>query len=73
MKIEQKPTKAGVKAALISLGYTLEAGIFPPALKDVVPAESFTPEDYRWAKYLIYDTDFGGAWDDAAQINLHLC
>lgn len=65
----EKSTKAGVKAALNSLGYFTE---MPEALKTVKAAADFTADEKAFAKYLIYDTDFGGAWNDAAQINMHL-
>lgn len=67
-----KPTKQGVVKALIDLGFSQSVGAFPPALKSVVPAEKATQQEVEWAKYLIYDNDFGGAWDDAEQINMHL-
>lgn len=70
--MKNKPTKAGVKAALLSLGYTNEPDYMPPALLPTMAAATFDAEEMEWAKYLIYDTDFGGAWNDAAQINMHL-
>lgn len=68
MKTETQMTKAGVVAALIVKGYE-QAGMFPEALKSTPPAESFSTEEERFAEYLIWDTDFGGAWNDAEQIN----
>jgi hypothetical protein len=62
-----RPTKAGVKAALIAAGFNH----FPNALKDVKPAPDFTSEDKLFANYLVWDTDFGGAWDDDDEINMH--
>lgn len=62
-----KPTKAGVKAALIAMTYDY----FPAALKDVAPAESYTQEEWEWADYLVYDTDCGGAWDEADQYQIN--
>ena len=67
---ETKPTKAGVKAALIALTYDC----FPVALRDVNPAKEYSKEELEWAMYLIWDTDFGGAWHekDQFQINANL-
>lgn len=67
-----KPTKSGVKAALLSMGYTNEPEYMPPALLSIQSSDSFTGEEMEWAKYLVFDNDFGGAWSDAAQINMHL-
>lgn len=72
MKTDMKTTKAGVVAALISLGYFQDSGPFPNALKTVSPSASFTGAEMEFAKYMIYDTDFGGCWNDANQINMHL-
>ena len=64
----EKPTKAGVKAALILMGYSE----MPNALKRVgIKTGEVTNEEMAFAKYLVYDTDFGGAWNDEAQINMH--
>ena len=65
-----KPTKAGVKAALIALTYDY----FPAALRDIEPAKTFTRDEFSWANYLIFDDDFGGAWaeEDQYQINHNL-
>ncbi len=68
MNTPTKPTKRGVKAALTSLGYDR----FPAPIAAVQAADTFTNEDQAFAEYLIWDTDFGGAWNDAEQINLHL-
>lgn len=67
---EIKPTKAGVKRALQSMGYVSENET-PPTLRGVETAADFTPQDRSFARYLIYDTDFGGAWKDDDQINMH--
>lgn len=61
-------TKAGVKAALISKGYDY----FPKALENIKAAKEFNREDDSFADYLVYDNDFGGAWEDNEQINYHL-
>ena len=65
-----KPTKAGVKAALQSMGYNSQDDT-PPALRGIEAATSFSSEEMSFARYLIYDTDFGGAWNDDDQINYH--
>jgi hypothetical protein len=74
MKIEKimkiQATRAGVKAALVSMGYTSENDT-PRALRGVQASADFTDEDMSFARYLIFDTDFGGAWNDDAQINMH--
>ena len=62
-----KPTRAGVKAALIHLGYDR----FPAIIAASVAAEKFTIEEREFAEYLIHDTDFGGAWNDSKQIAMH--
>lgn len=62
-----KPTKSGVVAALMEQGYET----MPFALRGISPAP-FTKEEWDWSRYLIFDNDFGGAWNDAAQINMHL-
>lgn len=67
----EKPTKSGVAAALASLGYMSTVNDTPPALRNVPLAQTFTAEEMAFAKYLIWDTDFGGAWNDAEQINMH--
>lgn len=72
MKTQVKNTKSGVVAALISKGYSQVSGPFPPPLKAVQPAATFTFEELLFAEYMINDTDFGGCWNDAAQINFHL-
>ena len=64
-------TKSGIVAALISLGFRRDEGAFPPSLKTVVPAASFTAEEMSFAEYMIADDDFGGCWNDAEQINMH--
>lgn len=66
-----KDTKSGVVAALIKLGFE-QAVAFPPALANVTPAASFTTSEMEFAAYMVADTDFGGCWDDAEQINMHL-
>jgi hypothetical protein len=71
MQTKTKPTKAGVKAALKSLGYINTDSDTPPALRGVPVADTFTSEEMDFARYLIYDDDFGGAWSDAEQINMH--
>lgn len=43
----------------------------PPALRGIAPAERATPEEVEFFKYLVADDDFGGAWNDAEQINMH--
>lgn len=43
----------------------------PSALWSVQSSSDFTDEDMAFARYLIYDTDFGGAWNDDEQINMH--
>lgn len=67
-----KPTKSGVVAALNHRGFSQDTGPFPPALKAVPAALHFTANELDWADYLINDTDFGGAWNDSSQINMHL-
>lgn len=67
----KKLTKSGTVAALINFGYETEENR-PPALAGIQPAERFTPKEREFAEYLIHDTDFGGAWNDAEQINMHL-
>jgi hypothetical protein len=66
-----KATKAGVKAALKSMGYN-SVNDTPPALRGIEAAADFNTEEMSFARYLIYDTDFGGAWKDDGQINMHL-
>jgi len=66
--VGQTLTKAGVKAALIAMGHES----FPSALKETVPSKDYIIEEKEFAEYLVADTDFGGAWNDDAQINLHL-
>ena len=66
----KKITKGGVKAALKSMGYN-SVNDTPPALRGIEASADFTYEDMAFARYLIYDTDFGGAWNDDYQINLH--
>lgn len=68
----QTKTKAGVVAALNKLGFNQSEGPFPPALASVPPSETFTAEEMSFAEYMVDDTDFGGCWNDAEQINLHL-
>ena len=65
-------SKAGVVAALNHRGFHAENGPFPEVLKAIAPAATFTNEELEWADYLIADPDFGGAWNDAAQIEMHL-
>lgn len=69
--IQIKPAAAGVKAALISMNYVSENDT-PPALREVEAATQFTDDEMSFARYLIYDTDFGGAWEDSAQLQMHL-
>lgn len=66
--VQIKPTLQGVKAALASLDYILN---IPSALKCVNPADRFNDEELSFAEYLIWDTDFGGAWNDESQIKMH--
>jgi len=66
--IGQTLTKAGVKAALISKGYSE----FPNALKAVDASKNFIREEMEFAEYLVADSDFGGAWNDNQQVNMHL-
>lgn len=61
-------TKGGIVAALLAKGYSPEHGPFPPSLREVQAATVFTLADDEFANYLIHDTDCGGAWNDAAQI-----
>lgn len=68
---ESGPTKVGVCAALNSLGFWQHEGPFPPSLISIVSAASFTPAELSFAEYLVADTDFGGAWNDAEQIEMH--
>jgi hypothetical protein len=68
MRTKTKPTKSGVKAALIAMGYDY----FPVALASTCASVDFTEDEKRFARYLIWDTDFGGAWNDAEQINSQL-
>lgn len=68
--MKNQATKSGVKAALVSMGYTSENDT-PPALRQVQDSVNFNDEDMAFARYLIYDTDFGGAWKNDAQINAH--
>lgn len=68
--MKTKPTRRGVVSALRSLGYTSEADT-PPALRGIAPAQQATPDESAFAKYLIHDNDFGGAWNDADQILMH--
>jgi len=65
-------TKSGVVAALIHRGFFQHEGPFPPHLKTITPAPSFTQGELEWADYIIADTDFGGAWNDATQLDMHL-
>lgn len=67
----KKCTKAGVVKALIEMGYSQTEGPFPPALKTVSPAAEWTYEEMEFACYLVGDTDFGGAWNDGEQIEMH--
>lgn len=64
-------TKSGVTTSLIHLGFSQSEGPFPPSLVDVQPSESFTSEEMEFARYIAEDTDFGGAWNDAEQIDIH--
>lgn len=67
MKTTSLPFRPGVVAALHSLGF-VEVKELPPALRTTPAALSFTREEMEFAKYLVFDTDFGGAWDDDGQI-----
>ena len=66
----KKATRCGVRAALKSMGYT-EKNELLHALRNIEASADFTDEDMQFARYLIYDTDFGGAWNDDDQINYH--
>lgn len=68
MKPTTKDTKAGVAAFLRHAGYKR----LPRALCRVKPATAFTESEADFGRYLIYDTDFGGAWNDTRQISMHL-
>lgn len=61
-------TKAGVVCALNALGFRADNGPFPAALKNIPSAASHTRDEYILALYLRDDDDFGGAWNDADQI-----
>lgn len=64
---EKRHTAAGVKAALTFLGHTS----LPFVLQSAPRAESFTAEEMSFAEYLATDNDFGGAWNDGEQIEMH--
>ena len=67
MKPENLLTKAGIKRALIDLGYNR----FPAPMGAVEAATVASLAEVEFAQYLIWDTDFGGAWNDSAQIEMH--
>lgn len=64
------PTKNELVAALMALGYE-QSGTFPPSLKNIHAASNYTPEAMDFARYMVADTDFGGCWNDAEQIEMH--
>ena len=45
---------------------------FPVALASTCASVDFTEDEKRFARYLIWDTDFGGVWNDAEQMNSQL-
>jgi hypothetical protein len=69
MTTSPKPTKSGVVRALFDAGY---GTMLPPSLSSIEPATAATQDERDFADYLIADTDFGGAWNDASQIDMHL-
>lgn len=65
--IAKPMTKAGVKKALMDMGYDA----FPRALSDTEPSTEASIMEKEFAAYLVYDDDGRGAWEDINQINLH--
>lgn len=65
--LHEGKTKSGVVAALIEMGYVK----MPKALAGIEP-KPFNRDEWDFARYLIFDDDFGAAWNDSEQINMQL-